>query len=110
MSSAYLQRPDYHQHLEPFSFRDLQRLRLTPPEEEDEAKAALPKAALSPRPGRRSAAFPRRPVQRMTSRGNCTASSATPRTLTRTRTMRRQPNTTTSCLGLCRHPEPTRRP
>ena len=38
----YLQRPDYHQHLEPFSFRDLQRLRLTPPEEEDEAKACAP--------------------------------------------------------------------
>jgi len=54
----YLQRPDYHQHLEPFSFRDLQRLRLTPPEEEDEAKAALPKAALSPSPDRRPAAFP----------------------------------------------------
>ena len=54
----YLQRPDHHQHLEPFSFRDLQRLRLTPPEEEDETKAALPKAALSPRPGRRPAAFP----------------------------------------------------
>jgi len=54
----YLQRPDHHQHLEPFNFRDLQRLRLTPPEEEDEAKAALPKAALSPRPDRRPAAFP----------------------------------------------------
>jgi len=53
----YLMRRDSDQFLEPLSFRDLQRLRLTPPEEEDEAKAALPKAALSPR-GQRPAALP----------------------------------------------------
>ena len=74
----YLERPVSHQYLEPLSFSDLKRLRLSLPEEEDEAKAALPKAAISPRPDRRPAALRRRPVQRMTSRGNCDASSVAP--------------------------------
>ena len=54
----YLERPVSHQYLEPLSFSDLKRLRLSLPEEEDEAKAALPKAAISPRPDRRPAALP----------------------------------------------------
>ena len=35
----YLERPVSHQYLEPLSFSDLKRLRLSLPEEEDEAKA-----------------------------------------------------------------------
>ena len=58
MSSPTSRGPTTISTLSPLASGTFTRLRLTAPEEEDEAKAALPKAALSPRPrsaaGRRS--------------------------------------------------------
>ena len=71
----YLERPVSHQYLEPLSFSDLKRLRLSLPEEEDEAKAASRRRPFRRAPIGGRPRFRRRPVQRMTSRGNCAASS-----------------------------------
>ncbi len=46
----YIERPDRHQYLEPFSYRDLRRLRLTPPEDEGEAKVVRQRPATLPAP------------------------------------------------------------
>ena len=54
----YLMRPDSHQYLTPLSFADLQRLRLSLPDGEDNAGGAVPTAPRRPKGRRASAASP----------------------------------------------------